>query len=323
MKACIIQQIHQPPILTDKPIPTLSENEALISIKASALNHRDVYITQGLYPGIKLGATMGADGSGTDTQGRQVVINPGLDWGSNQAYQAKSFRVLGVPDEGTFADFIAINKKYVYPMPEHLTFLEAAALPLAGLTAYRSVFKRAHLQAGDKVLISGVGGGVALFALQFALAIGCQVAVTSSSEQKLEKALSLGAHYGYSYKDETWTKKIIADMQGVDVVVDSAGGPGFINFIRIANPGGRIVFYGGTHGNIDGVNPQQIFWKQLSILGSTMGSDEDFSDMLDFVNQHKIKPVISNVFGFTDIVSGFDVMKQGSQMGKIVFDHSH
>ncbi len=322
MRALVIEQINQPPVLIDKPEPVLSEHQALITIKASALNHRDIYITRGLYPGIRLGATMGADGSGLDSNGNKVIINPGLDWGLSPYYQAKSFRVLGVPDDGTFADFIAIDKKYLYPMPEHLTYNEAAALPLAGLTAYRSLFVKGGVQPGDKVLISGIGGGVALFAMQFALAIGCEVTVTSGSEAKIDNALDLGASYGYNYHDETWSKKLVSDMQGVDVVIDSAGGAGFKQFVKIANPGGRIVFYGGTKGNIDGINPQQVFWKQLSILGSTMGSDADFKAMLDFVNQHQIKPVISEVLGFSDIVEGFDIMEKGHQMGKIVFDHS-
>jgi zinc-binding alcohol dehydrogenase/oxidoreductase len=321
MKACIVEAIHQLPTLTEKEAPQPMDHQELVAVKASALNHRDIYLTQGLYPGIRLGATMGADGCGVDSAGQSVLIYPGLDWGSNQAFQAKTFRVLGVPDDGTFADYIAIDKKNIYPKPQHLSFTEAAALPLAGLTAYRSLFNRANLKQGEKVLISGVGGGVAILAMQFAIALGCEVAVTSSSEDKLSKALSLGAKYAYSYRDESWPKQLQQDMGGVDVVVDSAGGAGFSNFVRIANPGGRIVFYGGTKGNIENINPQQIFWKQLSLLGSTMGSDEDFKDMLTFVNQYQIKPVVSHIIGFDDIVSGFQIMEQGHQMGKIVFDH--
>ena len=196
MKAYIIDQINHPPKLTDKEVPTPLENQELIQIKASALNHRDIFITQGLYPGIRLGAIMGADGSGLDSDGNSVIINPGLDWGSNQHYQSKLFRVLGVPDDGTFAESIVIDKRYIHPKPAHLDFIQAASLPLAGLTAYRSLFKRAGLKPGEKVLISGVGGGVAVMAMQFALAIGCEVAVTSSSEAKLEKAIFFGAKYG-------------------------------------------------------------------------------------------------------------------------------
>lgn len=321
MKACIIESIHQLPKLIHKDVPQPSENQDLVILKASALNHRDIYITKGLYPGIRIGSTMGADGCGLDSSGNAVIINPGLAWGSNQAFQAKSFRVLGVPEDGTFADYIIIDKQNIHPKPAHLSFIEAAALPLGGLTAYRSVFKRANLNKGDKVLISGIGGGVALFAMQFALALGCEVAVTSGTDEKLAHALTLGAKYAYSYKDDGWAKQLQQDMGGVDVVVDSAGGAGFNNFIRIANPGGRIVFYGGTKGNIDNINPQQVFWKQLSILGSTMGSDADFKEMLDFINQYKIKPVISHVIGFDEIISGFQIMEQGHQMGKIVFDH--
>ena len=142
MKSYIIQEIGQLPVQIEKEMPLLAADEAMVHLKASALNHRDVWITKGLYPGIRLGATMGADGCGIDSDGREVVINPGLDWGDREAYQSPTFRVLGVPDEGTFADDIVINKKYIYPKPAHLSYHEAAALPLAGLTAYRALMVR-------------------------------------------------------------------------------------------------------------------------------------------------------------------------------------
>ena len=321
MKSYIIQEIGQLPVQIEKEMPLPAADEAMVHLKASALNHRDVWITKGLYPGIRLGATMGADGCGIDRDGREVVINPGLDWGDREAYQSPTFRVLGVPDEGTFANDIMINKKYIYPKPAHLSYHEAAALPLAGLTAYRALMVRANLQKNDKVLISGIGGGVALFAMQFALALDCAVYVTSGSDDKIAKAISLGASGGYNYRDPEWTKKLQSDTSGVDVIVDSAAGAGFNQLIKVCNPGGRIVFYGGTHGKIDGLNPQPIFWKQISLLGSTMGSDTDFGNMLDFVSHHKIKPVIDTVYKLDNLHQGFEAMEAGLQFGKIVFDH--
>lgn len=321
MKSFVIQQIGQLPIRVEKSIPEVSENEILLKLSASALNHRDLWITKGLYPNILLGATMGADGCGHDTNGNEYIINPGLAWGSNEAYQSAEFRVLGVPDDGTFADYIAIDKKYVFPKPNHLDTLQAAALPLAGVTAFRALFKRAHLKSEDKVLISGVGGGVALTAMQFAIAHGCEVYVTSSADDKIEKAVNLGAKKGYNYKDPEWTKKIVSDIGGIDVIVDSAAGSGFQQLVKICKPGARITFYGGSQGKIDGLNPQVLFWKQISILGSTMGSDHDFLEMLQFVDHHQIVPFIHDVLPLDEIEKGFQLIEQSSQFGKIVFSH--
>ena len=320
MLAYIIKEINQPPFKTEVPDPILNEHEALVKISASALNHRDVWITKGQYPGVKIGAVMGSDACGI-WEGKEYIINPGLDWGSNEAYQSLDFRVLGVPDDGTFADYIRIDKKYLHAKPSFLTVVEAAALPLAGVTAYRALVNKTKPQVGEKVLISGIGGGVALFAMQFALALGCDVYVTSGSEEKIVKAISLGAKAGYLYREHDWTKKILADTGGVDVVIDSAGGPDFNNLVKVCNPGARIAFYGGSLGKIEGLNPQLVFWRQISIFGSTMGSELDFASMLAFVNEYKIHPIIDAVFSFDNVPLGFEKMGAGKQFGKIVFKH--
>lgn len=321
MKAYTIQKFNEAPTLIDKQLPNKDAGKCLIRLKASALNHRDVWITKGLYPGIVVGATMGSDGCGIDENNREVIINPGIHWGNDQRFQAKDFRVLGVPDDGTFADYISIDNQYVLPKPTHLSYQEAAALPLAGLTAFRALFKRASLQAGEKVLISGVGGGVALMGLQFALALGCEVYVTSGSSSKIQKAINLGAKGGYNYKDADWGKKLLQDTGGVDVVLDSAGGSGFQQFVLTTKSGGRIVFYGGTHGKIEQLNPQPIFWKQLSLLGTTMGSDSDFTEMLSFVTSHQLRPIIDREFDFFNLAEAMSRMEAGDQFGKIVINH--
>lgn len=321
MKAYTIQKFNEAPTLIDKQLPNKDKGKCLIRLKASAINHRDVWITKGLYPGIVVGATMGSDGCGIDENNREVIINPGIHWGNDQRFQAKDFRVLGVPDDGTFADYISIDNQYVLPKPTHLSYQEAAALPLAGLTAFRALFKRASLQAGEKVLISGVGGGVALMGLQFALALGCEVYVTSGSSSKIQKAINLGAKGGYNYKDADWGKQLLQDTGGVDVVLDSAGGSGFQQFVLATKSGGRIVFYGGTHGKIEQLNPQPIFWKQLSLLGTTMGSDSDFTEMLSFVISHQLRPIIDREFDFSNLAEAMSRMEAGDQFGKIVINH--
>lgn len=320
MKAYVVPTTHGLPILIDKPEPLLEEGHVLLKMYASALNHRDVWITKGLYPGIKAGMTMGSDGCGS-FEGQSYIVNPGLDWGGHEGYHSPTFRVLGVPDDGTFADCISIHKKYIYPKPEHLSIVEAAAIPLAGVTAFRALFSRAQVKSGEKVLITGIGGGVALMALQMAVAIGCEVFVTSSSKDKIDKACALGAQEGFLYTDDQYPSKLYKTYSGVDVVIDGTCGPGFNALIKICNPGARVVFYGGSAGKIDGLSPQPIFWKQISILGSTMGSDDDFKSMLQFVDTFKIKPVIDEMFTFEEVHQGFKKLEQQKQFGKIVFVH--
>jgi NADPH:quinone reductase-like Zn-dependent oxidoreductase len=203
-------------------------------------------------------------------------------------------------------------------MPAHLSFEEAAALPLAGLTAYRALFSRAQLQAGEKVLISGIGGGVALFACQFAIAAGAEVYVTSSAQEKIDKAIRMGAKGGANYTEEKWAKPFGKAVGGFDVIIDSAAGDGFGNLVKLCNPGARIVIYGGTRGPWNGVSPQIVFWKQLNIMGSTMGSSEEFQAMIDFVSRHKIIPIIDGIYPIEKAAEAFDRMNQGLQFGKIV-----
>lgn len=284
---------------------------------AAALNHRDLFITQGLYAGIQLPSILGSDGAGL-LDGQKVIINPGLDWGPQEEHQDRKFRVLGMPDHGTFAEQILIPKIYVHPMPAHLAFEAAAALPLAGLTAYRAVFSQGRLAQGQRVLITGIGGGVALFAMQFALAAGASVFVTSGSDTKIQKAVDMGAEGGINYKQKDWAKELKSSKRQFDLIIDSAGGPSFRYLLDLADFGARIVVYGGTVGKIDGLSPQRLFWKQLSIIGSTMGSPADFSAMLNFVEKHEIQPVVDRVFAIHEAKAAFQRMENGDQFGKIV-----
>ena len=319
MKAIVLKDLEN---LNYEEIDNQSiEGFIKIELKASALNHRDVWISKGQYAGIKFPMVLGSDGVGLDEQEKKVIINPGLNWGSNEAFQSKSYQILGLPNFGTFSDSCWVAPSQIYDFPTHLDDVSAAALPLAGVTAYRSLFSRAKVKPTDKVLISGVGGGVALFAMQFAIALGCDVYVTSGHEWKIEKAISMGAKGGKNYKSDSYVKEFQSEVGGFDVLVDSAGGDGFSNLVKLANPGGRIVFYGGTNGNLN-INPQMVFWKQLSILGSTMGSDHDFAEMLAFINKYKIVPVVDSIFELKDFKAAFDKMNKGEQFGKIVFKNN-
>lgn len=320
MKAFVFTELNKYPELRLVQFPVLGDDEVYLKINTSALNHRDIWITKGLYPGLVFNTILGSDACG-NSGNQRYLINPGLNWGDNSHFQSKNFQVLGMPTNGTFAEHIAIHQKYLYQCPEHLSDIEAAALPLAGVTAYRALFKRALATQNDKVLITGIGGGVALFAMQFALALGCEVMVTSSSDYKIAEAINLGAHAGYLYTSPDWTKELLQDFEGVDVVIDGACGVGFNQLIKVCNPGARISFYGASAGTIEKLNPQAIFWKQITISGSTMGSDHDFAEMIQFVSENKIVPVIDKVFSFEQIPDGFERMNSGTQFGKIVFQH--
>jgi len=317
MKALVLEAIKTPLKYKDLPEPEPESDEVLVQLKAAALNRRDYFITQGLYPNIKLPIILGSDGAGTH-EGREVIINPNIKWGDDPAFQSKEYRILGLPKDGTFAEAVAVERRKLADKPSHLTWEQAAALPLAGMTAYRALFTKGGLKAGHHVLITGVGGGVAQFALQFAVAAGASVFVTSGSKEKIAKAMELGAEGGANYREEGWDKKLAEQATGFDIIIDSAGGEGFPPLLKLCYPGARIVIYGGTLGKISHVSPQIIFWKQLSILGSTMATDEEFHAMVKFVNQHQIVPAVDSVFPLADGNQAIEKIAKSEQFGKVV-----
>lgn len=317
MKALLLTQPDAPLLYTEVAMPQPAEGEVLVQLQAAALNRRDWWITQGKYPGIIYPIILGSDGVGI-AEDREVIINPAIDWGSAPAYPSKAFQILGLPKNGTFAEWVAVPQRQLYDKPPHLSMEQAAALPLAGLTAYRALFSKGQLQRGEKVLISGAGGGVALFAFQFAIAAGAEVWVTSGSEAKIERAIAMGASGGANYRDADWHKNLQTQSGGFDVIVDGAGGDGFAGFPKICKPGARIVTYGGTLGAVSGLSPQPVFWKHLSILGTSMGNDQEFADMLEFVNQHKIIPVVDRVFPLSKGLEAISQMSDSKQFGKLV-----
>ncbi len=297
--------------------PKVSQGQVLVDLKAASLNHRDAWILKGQYPGIKLPLILGSDGVGL-LDGKEVVIQPGVDWGNDERCQGKNYQILGLPQNGTFAERVAVKHQQVFSKPGHLIMEEAAALPLAGLTAYRVLFVRCKAQPGEKLLVTGAGGGVALFCIQFALKVGLEVYVTSGSVDKIVKAKKLGIAGAANYKLENWPDNLKKQAGGFDIIIDGAGGADFGQLIKLCNPGGRIGIYGGTNGAVPNFSPQPVFWKQLSILGSTMGSEHDFSKMLEFVNEHKIVPIVDSIFRLDEGEKAFERMRTGQQFGKIV-----
>lgn len=312
----------------DSPLPSANQEEVVVKIKAAALNHRDEWSRKGLYPNLKNGVILGSDGAGVVESvgadphsywiGKEVIINPAINWGTSQLAQSKDFEILGMPRNGTLAEYVSVPADRLHEKPAHLSWAEAGALPLAGLTAYRALVYQGQVKAGDKVLVTGIGGGVAQFAAQFALALGAEVYVSSSSDAKSAKALEMGISGVFNYKLETWTQEALEKTGGFDLIIDGAAGDTLNNLIAVAKPGGKIVFYGATMGNPGKLEARKIFWNQLKIMGSTMGSDQDFKEMLELVSAKKIRPVIDQVFPLHHAVEAFDRMKAGAQFGKIV-----
>lgn len=328
MKALVLKATHQPLTFDERPALTAAPGEAIVQLKAAALNRRDYWITQGKYPGIKFPAVLGSDGAGVVTQlgegvesswqDREVIIDPALDWGNDPAAQSSAFTILGLPRDGTFATEVSVPARQLHVKPAHLSWTEAAALPLAGLTAYRALFTQGGLKSGQLLLITGIGGGVATMALQFALAVKAKVWVTSSSADKIQRAVQLGAEGGLDYTNAAWAKECVDAAGMPKLVLDGAGGAGYASLIDVAAPGGRIVNYGATAGPPEKLDLFKVFWKQLRLQGSTMGSPHDFAAMLALVRKHHLKPIVDATFPLAEGNRALERMETSPQFGKYV-----
>uniref|UniRef100_UPI00404796A8 quinone oxidoreductase family protein n=1 Tax=Algoriphagus sp. TaxID=1872435 RepID=UPI00404796A8 len=329
MKGIVLQRNSPSKIqLLELPQPVCGPGEVLIRIKAAALNHRDEWCRKGLYPNLKDGVILGSDGAGIVVEvgagvdpsliGEEVLINPAKNWGINEKAQSKEFEILGMPSYGTLAEFITVPADRIHPKPNQLSWEEAAALPLAGLTAYRALVVKGQVQAGDQVLVTGIGGGVAQFVAQFALALGAKVFVSSSAPKKISQAIAQGASAGFNYTDANWSTQALQQTGGIDLVIDGAAGDTLTHLMDVCNPGARLVFYGATRGNPGQLEARKLFWNQLQLIGTTMGSDANFLQMLQLVKKHQLKPILDQVFPLEQAVEAFDRMKEGRQFGKIV-----
>lgn len=332
MKAFVLHEVGDPTRLRPEEVadPTPGAGEVVVRLRAAALNHRDLYIAHGQYAGLRFPIIPGSDGAGdiaavgADVSGLsvgdQVIINPSLEWGADPRSQGPHWRILGLPDDGTFAEMVKVPASSIYPRPQGLSDEEAAAIPLAGLTAYRAVVTRGQVQPSDTVLVLGIGGGVATFALLIARHKGARVLVTSGSDEKLERARGLGAAAGFNYKTTDWVKAVRAatDGQGPDLIIDGTGGETFGQAIDAARPGGRVVSYGATTGVTPELVVRRIFWKQLNVLGSTMGSPDDFSAMLTLFGPGGPRPIVDRVFPLEETGVALQHMNEAAQFGKIV-----
>ena len=316
MIAAVLHGIGEPIQIEERTSLHASPGHQVVRLKYAAINHRDLWIQQGKYAGLRFPIVLGSDGMGQVDQ-RDVLIQPGLDWGTHQTHQERSYRILGLPDDGTFATEVVVPQGNVFSVPGHLSPEEAAALPLAGLTAYRAVMVKAEVSSGEKVLVTGIGGGVATLAMQMALAQGAEVYVTSGSVEKINQAKSMGVAEGFVYKNPEWSDQLKNMTGGIHKIIDGTGGQGFSEAIDCLSPGGIAVNYGGTAGDFT-LAPRRLFWNQLTLKGTTMGTERDFADMLSFVHQHRIHPVVAAVFPLDQINEAFNFIRSRSQFGKVV-----
>jgi NADPH:quinone reductase-like Zn-dependent oxidoreductase len=310
-------------VLEEAPDPVPASGEVLVRLRASALNHLDVWIRKGL-PSVPKPRILGADGAGVVEAlgegvsgfepGERVVINPGIEAGDGRIH------VIGEHGDGTNAELIAVPSTNVHPIPEGLSFEEAAAFPLVFETAYRMLVTRAAVREGEWVLAWGIGGGVSTATLAIAKALGARVVVTSSSDAKLERARELGADavVNHATADVKAAVQEATDGHGVDVVVETVGEATWSTSLQVAAPGGRIAVCGATSGPNPPAALHRIWWKQLSILGSTMGTGEDFAGAYELVASGRARPVVDEVIPLEEIRAAHERLEAGEQLGKIV-----
>lgn len=325
--------------VADVPDPVATGNEVVVRLEAAALNHLDLWTAKGSLPIThEFPHVLGADGAGRvetvgpDAKGvkagDRVVINPGLSCGAcelcrrGEQSTCTTFRLLGEHVSGTFAERVVVPDRNVFPIPEHLSFEEAAALGVTMITAYRMLFTRGGLKPGEWILITGVGGGLGLSLLQLAVPVAGRIIVTSSTQEKIDRAVSLGAEAGVNYKEEEVAKRVraLTFKRGVDLVVDSAGGDALTGGIASLRKGGRLVSSGATAGATAELDVRRLFWNQLSLIGSTMGADEDVGDMLRMVHGTKLKPIIDKVFPLDEGAAALEHLAAEERFGKVVLD---
>jgi NADPH:quinone reductase-like Zn-dependent oxidoreductase len=305
------------------PDPRPAAGDVVVELRRAAVNRRDLLVRKGVYP-FPLPLVPGSDGAGVrrDT-GEEVIILPSLRWGTGEAAPGPGFEILGGPTDGTYAELVVVPRENVLPRPVRLSWDEAAALPLAGLTAYRALFSRGALRAGETVLVLGAGSGVSTFAIQLAAQAGARVLVTTSSQEKLDHAVALGAETGVLYPDTDWAAaaRELTDGRGVDLVLDSTGST-WPESVSAVCPGGRVVVFGATLGDQATLAVRPVYLGQISLLGTTMGSPRDFAGLLAMLEEGTWAPVVDTALPLSEAEAAHERMLSGAQFGKVVLQCS-
>lgn len=308
----------------DTTEPVAQQGEVVVAMHAAGLNRRDLMIP------VRRGDTkepliLGSDGAGVIESigagvkgwsvGDEVIINPSLRWFDKSACPPNGFDILGMPDNGTFAEKIAISAEQLEKKPADLSMEEAAVIALSALTGYRALFTQGELKQGHTVFIPGAGSGVATYIIQFAKNIGARVIVSSRSEEKRQKALDLGADLAID-TNGNWLEALSEEK--IDVVIESVGRATFNRSLEVLKPGGRIVVFGATTDDVVDLDLRKFFYGQYQMFGSTMGSREELREMLQHIKQYGVTPVIDKVYPLEDALEAFDALKNSEQFGKLV-----
>lgn len=343
MKATVFHEHGGPDVLSYEDIdaPTLGDDEVLVKVKYVALNHLDLFVRGGI-PGLKLEMPhiLGSDISGEITEvgnkvsdslevGQKIIVDPGISCGecefciNGQESMCSSYGIIGEHYRGGYAEYLNVDAKNIIPIPKesNLDMAGAASIPLTLMTAWRMLMTKAQIKDGDDVLIIGIGGGVALAGLQIAKAAGARVIVTSSSDKKLENAYTLGADEGINHQETPdYHKEIyrLTNKRGVDIVLDSVGQETWSRSMKSLRKGGKLVTCGATSGPIAETNVNLLFWKQLEILGSTMGSRNELRTALKLVWDGTILPTVDRILPLSKAQEAHEILEKGEQIGKLV-----
>ena len=324
-------------MVPDHPDPVPGPDQIVVRVHAAAINHLDLFVRDGI-PTLKLTLPhiLGSDGAGhvaevgsdvTDLEvGDRVVMNPGISCGrceyclKGEDSECVEYKILGEHLPGTYAEKVAIPARNALKIPTDMGFEAAAAAPLAFMTAWRMLVTRAKVRPGEDVLILGAGSGVSTAAIQVAKLAGCTVFVTSSSDEKLQKAKALGADVLVNYNVMPWSKAIweLTGRRGVDVIVDHVGAATFKDSVRTLRKGGRVVVSGATTGPILELDARYLFWRQLSVLGSTMANQREFEEVMKLVFMGRLTPVVDRVFPLDQARAAHEYLGRGEQFGKVV-----
>lgn len=330
MRAAILRSHGGPEAIEpgDWPDPEPGPGEVLIEVVCAALNRRDVWIRRNparverpFVLGSDAAGVVAALGAGVAEHavGDDVIVLPSVHWGDREDAPGEAFEILGVPRQGTHAERVVVPAENVYPRPRDLSWEESAALPLAGLTAWRALVTRGGVTAGSKVLVTGAGGGVATFLVQIAHALGAEVLVTTSSPDKLARAKQLGASGGADWRDPDWPSQIrTLSGGGVDVVVDSAGAPVYAGAMTALRDGGTFVNFGDTAGEAAAVDVGRVYFGQLSIHGTTMGSPREFAALLRHAMEASWRPIVDAVLPLERCREAHARMDEADRFGKVV-----
>jgi len=339
MKAVVFSRHGGPEVLEhrDVPEPKPARGEVLIEVKATSINHIDIFLRRGM-PGITvpMPKIVGSDAAGVIRElgadvtglkiGQRVTINPGISCGHCEfcaagfGSQCFTYSMIGESRDGAYAELLAVPAHIVLPIPDSLSFENAAAAPLVFLTAWSMMIGKGNLRPGEDVLILGAGAGVGTAAIQIAKMTGCRVFATASTEEKLQRAKQLGADFVINYAKEEFDKRIrdLTNKRGVDIVVDYVGADTWVRSLRSARRGGRVLTCGATTGFAPQTDLRQIFFRQVQVLGSTMGSHREFLEVMKCIFRGQLKPVVDRVLPLSVAATGHQLIEERAIFGKVV-----